>query len=124
MYDKREEEHGWMTSLFEGWGIETPEVREFLARRYAERLVGCVENVTNKNCMLSAAEKKAEIARMIRTPQAKKALSEAQPRTAMMKAILLPMKWGNATLTKVESSFISWVKQNNTNLFARLKANR
>lgn len=124
MYEKREEEHEWMTSLFEGWGIDTPEVREFLARRYAERLVGCVENVTNKNCTLSAAEKKAEIARMIRTPQAKKALSEARPRTIMMKAILLPMKWENATLTKVESSFISWVKQSNTNLFARLKANR
>lgn len=124
MYDKREEEHGWMTSLFAEWGIDDPEVREFLARRYAERLVGCVENVTNKNCTLTAAQKKAEIARMIRTPQAREALAQARPRTAMMRAILLPMKWGNATLTKAESSFISWVKQNNTNLFARLKANR
>ena len=124
MYDKREEEHGWMTALFADWGIDTPEVREFLARRYAERLVGCVENVTNKNCTFTEAEKKAEIARMIRTPQAKKALAEARPRTAMMKVILMPMKWGNAALTKAESSFISWVKQNNTNLFARLKANR
>ena len=124
MYDKREEEHGWMTALFADWGIDTLEVREFLARRYAERLVGCVENVTNKNCALTSAEKKAEIARMIQTPQAKKALAEARPRTAMMKVILMPMKWGNAALTKAESSFISWVKQSNTNLFARLKANR
>lgn len=124
MYDKREEEHRWMSDLFGLWGISTPDVREFLARRYAERLVGCVENVTNKNCTLSEAEKKAEIARMIRTPQAKKALAEARPRSVMMKTILLPMRLGNATLTKAESSFISYVKQNNTNLFARLKANR
>ena len=29
MYDKREEEHQWMKELFEYWGIDTPEVREF-----------------------------------------------------------------------------------------------
>lgn len=124
MYDKREEEHIWMTELFAGWGVDTPQVREFLARRYAERLLGCVENVTNRNCMLSGKAKRAEIGRMIRTPQARLALAEACPRTLMMRVVLLPMKWGNATLTNLEGSFVSWVKRNSTNLFARLKANR
>ena len=49
MYDKREEENGWMEELFAYWGVDTPEVREFLARRYIERIIGCVENVTNRN---------------------------------------------------------------------------
>ena len=62
MYEKREEEHRWLQELYAAWGIDSPAIQEFLARRYAERLVGCVENITNKNCMLTAREKRAEIA--------------------------------------------------------------
>ena len=124
MYDKREEEHGWMRELFAYWGIDTPESREFLARRYAERLIGCIENVTNKNCTLSTAEKRAEIERMISTPQAKEALAEARPKSSYMKLLLRPLRAGNVGATMRQSAFISWVKRTNTNLFARLKANR
>lgn len=124
MYQKREEEHQWMTALFKYWGIDTPEVQEFLARRYAERLVGCIENVTNKNCTLSPEEKRKAICDMISTPQAKKALSLAKPRTKMMSVVLAPLRMGNVELTMAQSSLISWVRQNSTNLFARLKANR
>lgn len=124
MYGKREEEHAWMQELYAYWGIDTPEIREFLARRYAERLLGCVENVTNKNCTLSAAEKRGEIARMLHTPQAREALASARPRTAMMRVALAPLRSGNVRMTMLEGSLISWVKRNNTNAFARLKANR
>ena len=124
MYDKREEEHVWLQDLYGAWGIDSPVVQEFLARRYAERLVGCVENVTNKNCTLSNKEKRAEIARMITTPQARDALSKMVPTTAMMKVLFIPYRLQNVTLTMWESRFISFVKQRSTNLFARLKANR
>lgn len=124
MYDKREEEHRWMTGLYLYWGIDTPEVKEFLARRYAERLVGCIENITNQNCTLSRAEKRAAIHAMISTKHAREALKLARPRTKMMSAVLTPLRMGNVGLTMAESSFISWVRQNSTNLFARLKANR
>lgn len=124
MYDKREEEHRWMKELFSYWNIDTPEVREFLARRYAERLVGCIENVTNKNCTLSSEEKRTAIRTMISTPQAREALKLAKPRTKMMGIVLCPLRMGNVQLTMMQSSVISWVRQNSTNLFARLKANR
>ncbi|MBR3258392.1 MAG: glycosyltransferase [Eggerthellaceae bacterium] len=124
MYNKREEENGWMRELFAYWGIDTPESREFLARRYAERLIGCVENVTNKNCTLTKAEKRAAIKKMISTPQARASLAIAHPKSGYMKLMLKPLQWQNVTLTMWQSSFISFVKRNNTNLFARLKANR
>ena len=60
MYDKREEEKQWMIDLYKHWDVSSPEVDEFIARRYIERIIGCVENVTNKNCTLSAKAKKAE----------------------------------------------------------------
>ncbi len=129
MYEKREEEHQWLCDLYKHWEYESPEVRywngeiqDFLARRYTERLVGCVENLTNKNCTLANEEKTQEIKRIISTPQARKALLKAKPSSAMMKAMLIPYKMNNARLIKAESKVISLVKENNTNLFARLKA--
>lgn len=124
MYSKREEEHTWLCELYEQWNIDTPAVREFLARRYAERLVGCVENITNSNCTLSRAEKRAEIKRMINTPQARAALEQARPRSTMMKAMLLPLKRGSVGMTLAEGRVISWVREHSTHLFASLKANR
>lgn len=124
MYDKREEENAWMHELYEHWGIDTPAVREFLARRYAERLLGCIENVTCRNCDLSGAEKREEIRRMISTPQAIEALALAEPTSAIMACLFAPMRRGSVTMTKLQSSFISFVKRNSTNIFARLKANR
>lgn len=124
MYSKREEEHEWLQALYRSWGIDSPQIQEFLARRYAERLVGCVENVTNKSCTLSRGEKRAEIARMISTPHAKAALAKAVPGTFMMKVLFVPYRMQNPTLTMWESQFISFVKRRSTNLFARLKANR
>jgi len=124
MYDKREEEHVWLTDLFAFWGIDSEQAQEFLARRYAERLVGCIENVTNQSCMLSKEQKLAEIERMISTPQAKQALELAQPKSAMMRRLLAPMKAGDVRATMRQSQFISYVKSHNTSLFARLKAKR
>ncbi len=124
MYDKREEENIWLHELYEHWGIDDPSVREFLARRYAERLLGCIENVTCKDCTMSGREKRAEIERMISTPQAIEALAIAEPTSAIMAQLFRPMRRGNVSLTKAQSSFISFVKRNSTNIFARLKANR
>ena len=124
MYDKREEENGWMEELFAHWGVDTPEVREFLARRYIERVIGCVENITNRNCPLSAKEKKAEIKRIISTDRVKKAVKTAKPNSKYMKIMLLPVKWNNVCLTYLEGRVISKVKSGNTKTFAKLKAGR
>lgn len=124
MYDKREEEHGWMLDLYSHWNVGSPEITEFLSRRYIERLVGCVENVTNKNCTLPAKEKKAQIRQMINDPKAIAACATARPSSKYMKLMLLPIKWKNTTLTYLEGRMISAVKSRNTKIFARLKANR
>ena len=52
MYQKREDEHGWMLDLYQHWGIQDGPSMEMVARRYVERLVGCVENVTNEKCQM------------------------------------------------------------------------
>lgn len=124
MYEKREEEDGWMHELYEYWGVMTPEVREFLDRRYIERLIGCVENLTNRNCTLSNEEKLREIRYYISTPRAREAVKGANPRSLYMKVMLLPIRFRSTLLTFLESNVISYVKSGNTKLFATLKAHR
>ncbi len=124
MYDKREEEHGWMTELYAYWQINNEQVREFLARRYIERLVGCIENLTNPACHLSAKEKKTEIGRIISTPYAIAAVRTAKPRSRYMNWMLFPIRHKNAFLAYWEGKIISWVKRHSIKVFATLKSKR
>ncbi len=124
MYEKREEEHTWMLDLYKHWDVDNAEIKEFLARRYIERLIGCIENITNKKCDLNTKEKTAEIKKLISSDRAREAVALAKPNSKYMKLMLLPVKWNNAWLTKLEGSVISFVKSRNTKIFAKLKAQR
>lgn len=124
MFDKREEEHGWIVDLYRHWGVSSPAADEFMARRYVERLVGCIENVTNPSCTLEHKEKRAHIAKMINGETTRKSLSLARPRSLYMKLMLLPIRWRNVSLCLLEGAFISRVKKNHVKRFVELKANR
>ncbi|WP_282742067.1 glycosyltransferase family 2 protein [Olsenella uli] len=125
MYEKREEEHGWMLDLYRHWGLDgDPQSVEMIQRRYAERLVGCIENVCNPQCALSEREKLAAIERMITSDRAQLAVSVACPRSLMMQVMLAPIKSRNVSLAYREGCFISFVKRHNTRVFATLKARR
>ncbi len=124
MYEKREQEHGWMLSLYMHWGIDDEASREMIFRRYIERVVGCIENVTNPACPLSEREKNEQISKMISSPETRKALKYARPNSIVMKLMLLPVRMKSVFITKLEGKFISSVKSGNVKLFAKLKANR
>ncbi len=124
MLQKREEEHAWLEELYSYWQIDSPQVREFLSRRYIERIIGCIENVTNKNCSLSKKEVKKQISQMINSPKVRAALENAVPNSKYMKLMLIPIKKRSVNLTYLEGRFISNVKTKHVKLFAKLKANR
>lgn len=124
MYEKREEEDGWMRELYAYWGLHGKKETEFLARRYAERLVGCIENLTNPQCTLTGREKKASIRAMLNTPRAKEALALARPASPLLKVMFLPLRLRCTGWTWLQSRFISFVKTRFSGLFALLKANR
>lgn len=124
MYEKREEEHGWMLSLYEHWGVDSKESKEMIYRRYIERVIGCVENVTNSACTLTSKEKSQQISKMINSKTTREALKIAEPNSTVMKLMLIPVKMRSTALTRLEGAFISKVKSGNVKLFAKLKANR
>ena len=122
MYEKREEEHGWLLDLYRRWNIRTPETAEFIARRYIERFIGCVENLTNPNCRMNYRQKRREVRKMLKNERVAKSLRLAKPRSFYMKVMLIPVRMRNVTLLLLEASVITFVKTKNTRLFARLKA--
>lgn len=124
MFSKREEEHTWMVDLYKYWNVYTDESREFIARRYIERFVGCIENLTNPSCDLPRKKVKSAIGKMIKSPKARWALKYAEPRSFMMKVMLLPIRMKSTALTYLEAKTISFVKSHNTRIFAALKAGR
>lgn len=124
MYAKREEEHQWMIDLYKYWGIDDAKSNEMIQRRYIERVIGCIENVTNKQCTLSFSEKMAEIKKMINDPKTVNAVKVAVPHSKMMKIMLIPIKMRSTFLTYLEGTVISRVKSTNTKLFAKLKSTR
>lgn len=124
MYEKREEEHQWMQELYDHWGIHDENSTEMIARRYVERFIGCVENLTNKNCKLGIKEKRRIVKEMLSKKHLKECLRYMRPRSRYMAVLIVPLKWRNVTLTILEGNCISFVKSRNTKAFAKLKANR
>ena len=125
MYDKREEEHIWMCNLYKHWGyFDDMASNEMIQRRYIERLVGCIENVCNKACTLTASQKRDHVRTMITSDNAVRAVQIARPHSRMMKIMLVPIKSQNVSLCLAMGNFISLVKRHNTRLFATLKARR
>lgn len=125
MYEKREEEHGWMLDLLEHWSLsQDASSKEMVMRRYVERLIGCIENVCNPAAQLTRAQKIAAIRQMISTPQAQEAVRIARPRSRVMRTLVKPIAKKNAVQAYLEGSFISFVKRRNTRIFATLKARR
>lgn len=123
-FEKREEEDSWIKELYQHWGVDTPEAVEFIARRHAERVIGCIETVTSRDCPLSPGERKAEVARMVLAPSVQDAAAKARPRSLMMRMMFAPIRMRKPGLMMAESRVISWVKRNFVGLFAFLKAHR
>lgn len=124
LYEKREEEHGWMVELYHSWGVDSERAHEMICRRYIERMVGCIANVTSSKCTLTGREQRAAIRSMLHNPRVDEALAAARPRSGYMKLMLIPIRWKNTYLTWLESAVITFVKEHNTRLFAVLKAGR
>lgn len=124
MYEKREEEHDWMIALYNEWNVHNSESKEMIARRYIERFIGCVENLTNPNSKMSYKEQRKEVKKMLGKIRVSQALALAKPKSFYMKILLIPVKYRNITLTLLEAKVITFVKTKNTKLFTKLKVGR
>lgn len=113
-HEAREREREALQALFHGWGLDgDPASMDMLQRRYLEHLIGSIETVCGPRCTLPAQEKRRIIDEMISSEQAKLAASVAKPRSRIARAMLGPIKSGNAALVYSEGRFMSFVRRRN-----------
>ena len=132
LYEKREEEHGWLLSMYKDWDATTNPgitkdggVREFISRRYLERLVGCFENLTNPRApQKDGGSIRRRMAEMLDNPRVRRTLRYAKPGSIYMKALLWPIRHRVVMLVYLQTRFITFVKTHFSRLFAVLKARR
>lgn len=124
MYEKREEEHEWLLELYRHWRVQDTASKEMIARRYIDRLIGCVENLMNPNCTLTEVKKKELAEKMINSKRAQKCIRIARPRSIYAKIMYLPVKMKKTDWVIIEAKIISFVKKRLLRLFVILKTNR
>ncbi len=132
LYEKREEEHGWMIKLYRSWNASTnpgiikdEAVREFVSRRYIERLFGCFENLTNPRApKRDITDLFLTIDSMLSNPRVDVTLRYARPRSWYMKVMLFPVRMKFTPVIYLQTRIITLVKTRFIRLFAFLKSHR
>ena len=74
----KEDEDQRIRALYKYWKTTNAEIEEFIDRRYSERLIGCIENLTNKSCNLPKKKIKQQIKDMISAKHAQIAIRNAK----------------------------------------------
>ena len=125
LYEKREEEHNEMLSLYEYWGLSNDRNSiEMISRRYIDRLIECMVNLFNLECKVSDTEKKQLIYQYINTNNFNNSIKIAKPNKIYLKIMYMILKTKNVKLCYMMAKFINYVKRNNLELFSKLKSNR
>lgn len=125
LYDKREEEHKNMISLYRYWNlIDDKNSREMIARRYIDRVIECTTNLYNKQCTYTKIEKKQIIKKYLDNENLAISLKFAKPKKLYSKIMYIPIRLRSVNLTMLMSRFINFVKSRNIKLFSILKKNR
>ncbi|MEW9094156.1 MAG: glycosyltransferase [Clostridiaceae bacterium] len=123
-FEIRVEEHKRLLSFFENYGITTLEAKEFLSRRFIERVVGCIENELNNKNTANRSKKRKNIKEMINHLYTRESLRDAKLTSKKMKVILLPIRIKNVSLTYAVGILISFVRKRMPHIFIRLKQRR
>lgn len=124
LFDIRNEEYKLFWDYFKQQGLLTEEGIEYLSRRHAERLAGCMVNLFLPGNTLSHLDKMREIKKICCADYTGLALEHAELRSRKMQIILWPVKQQFVGLTFVISVLIAFVQTHFPGLFLKLKAAR
>lgn len=111
-------------NFFKKCGLEEKEYIEFIARRYIERTLGCIENLFNSDCKISLKEKYIKVKEIINHEETKKYLYIAQPKSKKISIMLIPYKLNLPILAMLMGKILAIVKEKLPNIFNKLKNRR
>lgn len=125
LFEKRQQEHRWMMDIYRHWGLaDDAEAQEFLSRRYVERILGCIENVTGSAYKLPRREKIRNVGEMICCENTRESLKYCRPRTMLIRLTLIPIKHKWAYGAYAMGCVMSLARRHFTRAFAYLRSQR
>ena len=124
LFELRREEHGRFEQYFGELGCLDSRAKEYLNRRYIERLVGCVENECSPESRKPLRQRLNKIRQMLDDAYTAPCADGAKLNSLRMKLLVIPIrrKWYRVTL--LSGYVMSFCRNRLPVLFAWLKMNR
>lgn len=124
LFETRKAEYEMFWTYFEQQGLLDEKGIEYLNRRHAERLVGCLVNLFLPGAEISFFAKMKKIKEICNDAYTEKSLAGAKFRSAKMRLLLWPVKYHLSMLAFLEGATAAFVRTNLPGIFIKLKATR
>lgn len=121
LFDLRLEEHKQMLAYFESFGIPSEETLEYLARRYIERIVGCIENEHSPESKYSLRDRYHRIKQIVFDPYTQPCAAFAKHSGWKMRLLIRPILKQQTPLVFLLGAVMSFCRRHFPRLFASLK---
>lgn len=124
LFEVRVKENKDFADFFEKYGLSHEQYEHFIAKRYMERTLGCIENLFHQECTLSVKEKRQKIKEIIEHEETRKYLKIFKPNSKKVAIMLIPYRLHMYTLAMIMGKFLCFVKEKLPTVFNRLKNRR
>lgn len=121
LFERRLSEHKEMVAFFDEMGIPKDSYREFLSRRYIERVVGCIENENAPANTRSAGEKYRRVKRMVSDEYTQECARYAENSGKKMKVLINTIKKKKYLTVYILGVVMAFSRSRLPRMFARLK---
>lgn len=123
-FEIRVEEHERLLDFFSKYKLINSESKEFLSRRFIERVIGCIENEFSIKNNSSRNAKLRQIKKIINNDYTREALYSAKLTSKKMKIMVIPLRIKSVLLVYCMGIMLSQIRTRLPRLFMKLKQSR
>lgn len=124
LFKVRLKENREFAQYFDKYGISKEQSESFIAKRYIERTLGCIENLFHVECKLSFKEKYKHTKEIINHEETKKYIKIFKPNSKKIAIMLIPYKLHMYLLAMMMGKVLSYIKRKFPDIFNKLKNRR
>lgn len=124
LFQIRKREFKNLRKLFKYWNVLEKDGKEYISRRYAERVVGCIENIFEKSGPKTIREKLREIRMISSDKSVQYSIRYACPNSKSIKIVLFLLKYKYTILLYLFGSTAFIIRRKFPIIFNKLKYSR
>lgn len=124
LFETRIRENQEFIEFFKLYGLQEDEYSEFIAKRFIERTLGCIENIFHQECTLSFKERRQKIKEIIEHKETRQYLKIFKPNSKKIAIMLITYKLHLYILAMMMGKFLWIVKEKFPAVFNKLKNRR